>query len=159
MRLALRNPDLTTARRMALAINDFIGAPTAEPLDPGTIGIRVPRTSTATSSLLTDIEQLLVETDQPAKIVIDENSGIIVMGSDVRVSTVAVAQANLTVTIAETPQVSQPAPLSNGKTTVVPRTRIGVQVNRQAARAGQEQRVAAAARRRPQRPRHRRRAT
>ena len=59
---------------------------------------------------------------------IDERSGIIVMGNDVRVSTVAVAQGNLTVTITETPQVSQPGPFSrNGQTVVVPRTRIGVQ--------------------------------
>ena len=128
LRLALRNPDFTTAKRMAVAINDFIGAPTAEPLDPGTIGIRVPKSYKGNVvSLLTDIEQLQVEPDQPAKIVIDERSGIIVIGSDVRVSTVAVAQGNLTVSISETPQVSQPAPFSNGKTTVVPRTRIGVQ--------------------------------
>ena len=67
-------------------------------------------------ALLTEIEQLQVEPDLPAKIVIDERSGIIVMGRDVRVSTVAVAQGNLTVTISETPQVSQPAPFSRGQT-------------------------------------------
>ena len=128
LRLALRNPDFTTAKRMALAINDFIGTPTAEPLDPGTIGIRVPASYHGNVvSLLTDIEQLRVEPDQEAKIVIDERSGIIVMGSDVRVSTVAVAQGNLTVSITETPQVSQPAPFSRGQTVTVPRTRIGVQ--------------------------------
>jgi flagellar P-ring protein precursor FlgI len=128
LRLALRNPDFTTAKRMAAAINDFLGAPTAEPLDPGTVGIRVPKSYHGNVvSLLTDIEQLRVEPDQEAKIVIDERSGIIVMGSDVRVSTVAVAQGNLTVSITETPQVSQPAPFSRGRTTTVPRTRIGVQ--------------------------------
>ena len=79
-------------------------------------------------ALLTEIEQLQVEPDLAAKIVIDERSGIIVMGRDVRVSTVAVAQGNLTVTITETPQVSQPAPFSRGgRPRVVPRTRIGVQ--------------------------------
>ena len=78
-------------------------------------------------ALLTEIEQLQIEPDQPAKIVIDERSGIIVMGRDVRVSMVAVAQGNLTVTISESPQVSQPQPFSRGQTTVVPRTRIGVQ--------------------------------
>src|SRR5690606_31160112 len=76
--------------------------------------------------LLTDIEQLVVETDQPAKIVIDENSGIIVMGKDVRVSTVAVAQSNLTVTIAESPEVVQPNPLSMGQTAVQPRSDVQV---------------------------------
>ena len=129
LRLALRNPDFTTAKRMAVAINDFIGAPTAEPLDPGTIGVRVPKSYHGNVvSLLTDIEQLRVEPDQQAKIVIDERSGIIVMGSDVRVSTVAVAQGNLTVSITETPQVSQPTPFSRGgRTVTVPRTKIGVQ--------------------------------
>src|SRR5262249_39353685 len=72
-------------------------------------------------------EQLQVDPDLPAKVVIDERSGVIVIGRDVRVSTVAVAQGNLTVTVAETPQVSQPAPFSRGRTVVVPRTRIGVQ--------------------------------
>ena len=129
LRMALRNPDFTTAKRVASAINDFIGVPTAELLDPGTIGITVPEQYRGNVvSLLTEIEQLQVEPDLSAKIVIDERSGIIVMGRDVRVSMVAVAQGNLTVTITETPQVSQPTPFSRGgTTTVVPRTRIGVQ--------------------------------
>jgi len=128
LRMALRNPDFTTAKRIAAAINDFIGVATAEPLDPSTIGITVPEQYHGNVvSLLTDIEQLQVEPDEPAKIVIDERSGIIVMGRDVRVSMVAVAQGNLTVTITETPQVSQPGPFSRGETKVVPRTRIGVQ--------------------------------
>lgn len=127
LRLSLRNPDLTTARRIALAINDFIGQPTARPENPATVRLTLPRNFNGNIvDLLTDIEQLVVQTDQNAKIVIDENSGIIVMGKDVRVSTVAIAQANLTVTIAETPQVSQPAPLSNGQTTQVPRTDLQV---------------------------------
>jgi flagellar P-ring protein precursor FlgI len=117
LRLALRNPDLTTARRIALAVNDFIGAPTATPEDPATVRVTLPPGFNGNIvDLLTDIEQLMVETDQIAKIVIDENSGIIVMGKDVRVSSVAVAQSNLTVTIAEDPNVVQPAPLSNGVT-------------------------------------------
>ena len=79
-------------------------------------------------ALLTEIEQLQVEPDLAAKVVIDERSGIIVMGRDVRVSTVAVAQGNLTVTISETPQVSQPQPFSRGRDPhVSPRTRVGVQ--------------------------------
>ena len=78
-------------------------------------------------ALLTEIEQLQIEPDLPAKIIIDERSGIIVMGRDVRVSQVAVAQGNLTVTISESPQVSQPNPLSRGQTVRVPRTRVGVQ--------------------------------
>ncbi|MGE0062726.1 MAG: flagellar basal body P-ring protein FlgI, partial [Xanthobacteraceae bacterium] len=105
LRMALRNPDFTTAKRVAAAINDFIGAPTAEPLDPSTVQIRIPQQYQGNVvALLTEIEQLQVEPDQPAKIVIDERSGIIVLGRDVRVSMVAVAQGNLTVTISETPQ-------------------------------------------------------
>ena len=128
VRLALRNPDLTTATRVAAAINDFIGAPTAEPLDPATVQIVVPPPYKGNVvQLLTEVEQLQIEPDLGAKIVIDERSGVIVMGRDVRVSTVAVAQGNLTVTISESPQVSQPAPFSRGRTRVVPRTRIGVQ--------------------------------
>jgi flagellar P-ring protein precursor FlgI len=127
VRLALRNADFTTAKRIAAAINDFIGAPTAEPLDPATVQVTIPkRFHGNVVALLTEIEQLQIEPDLAAKIVIDERSGIIVMGRDVRVSMVAVAQGNLTVTISETPQVSQPGPFSSGETTVVPRTSIGV---------------------------------
>jgi flagellar P-ring protein precursor FlgI len=127
LRLALKNPDLTTSRRVALSINDFIGVPFATPEDGSTVRINLPQNFNGNIvDLLTDVEQLVIETDQPAKIVIDENSGIIVMGKDVRVSTVAVAQSNLTVTIAENPQVSQPPPLSQGVTTQVPRTDLNV---------------------------------
>jgi flagellar P-ring protein precursor FlgI len=128
LRLALRNADFTTAKRIAAAVNDYIGMPTAEPLDPSTVQITLPEKFQGNVvALLTEIEQLQIEPDLPAKVVIDERSGIIVMGRDVRVSTVAVAQGNLTVTISETPQVSQPAPFSQGRTVAVPRSRIGVQ--------------------------------
>src|SRR5215831_10557517 len=129
LRMALRNPDFTTAKRIAAAINDYIGTATAEPLDPSTVGITIPQQYRGNViSLLTEIEQLQIEPDLGAKIIIDERSGIIVMGRDVRVSMVAVAQGNLTVTISETPEVSQPLPFTRGgRTRVVPRTRIGVQ--------------------------------
>jgi flagellar P-ring protein precursor FlgI len=127
LRLALRNPDFTTSRRIAMAINDFIGQPTATPEDPATVRLTLPKHFNGNIvDLITDVEQLIVNTDEPAKIVIDQNSGIIVMGEDVRVSTVAIAQSNLTVTISENATVSQPAPLSQGRTTVVPHTTIDV---------------------------------
>src|SRR5919199_2268641 len=127
LRLALRNPDLTTAKRIAAAINDFLGSDTAEPTDPSTVNIRIPPKFQGNMiKLLTEVEQLRVEPDQPARIVIDERSGIIVMGREVRVSTVAVAQGNLTVTISEAPQVSQPREDTSGQTVVVPRTRVSV---------------------------------
>jgi flagellar P-ring protein precursor FlgI len=128
LRLALRNPDFTTARRIAAAINEFIGMSVAEPTNPGTIGIRIPRKYEGNIvQLLTEVEQLRVQPDNPAKVVVDEQSGIIVMGKDVRVSEVAIAQGNLTVTITETPQVAMPAPLTEADPVVVPRT--GITVN------------------------------
>jgi len=128
VRLAMRNPDFTTSKRVAAAINDFIGINTAEPLDSATVVVNVPQQyHGSVVSLLTEIEQLQIEPDLPAKIVVDERSGIIVMGRDVRVSMVAVAQGNLTVSISEAQQVSQPAPFSRGTTQRVNRTQVGVQ--------------------------------
>src|SRR6202051_2820357 len=128
LRLALRNADFTTAKRIAIAINDYIGSPVAEPLDPSTVELTLPKKFPQNVvAMLTEIEQLQVEPDTAAKIVIDESSRVIVIGRDVRVSTVARAQGNLTVTISESPQVSQPAPFSRGRTVVVPRTQVGVQ--------------------------------
>jgi flagellar P-ring protein precursor FlgI len=128
VRLALRNADFTTAKRIAAAINDFLGANSAEPLDSSTVQVNVPQQYAGNVvSLLTEIEQLQIEPDLAAKIIIDERSGIIVMGRDVRVSTVAVAQGNLTVTISEAPQVTQPQPFTRGRPQVVPRSRVGVQ--------------------------------
>ena len=127
VRLALRNADFTTAKRIAAAINDFLGTKTAEPIDPSTVQLTIPPEFKGNVvAFLTEIEQLQVEPDLAAKIIIDERSGIIVMGRDVRVATVAVAQGNLTVSISESPQVSQPNPLSRGRTVVTPRTSVGV---------------------------------
>ena len=128
IRIALRNPDLTTARRIAQAINAFVGVPAARSLDPGTVALQIPiNYQKDVVGLMTDIEQLRVAPDQIAKVVIDEQSGVIVMGENVRLSTVAIAQGNLTIRITETPQVSQPEAFSTGGTTqVVPRTQIDV---------------------------------
>lgn len=129
MRISLRNPDFTTARRIAQAINAFLGVKAAEPEDPATVRMRVPATyDNSIVSLLTDVEQLRVEPDQTARIVIDDVSGVIVMGENVRISTVAIAQGNLTIRITETPQVSQPAPFSaTGTTTTVDRTQVEIE--------------------------------
>jgi flagellar P-ring protein precursor FlgI len=127
VRLALRNADFTTAKRIAAAVNDYLGAKCAEPIDPSTVQLSIPAEFKGNVvAFLTEIEQLQVEPDLAAKIVIDERSGIIVMGRDVRVATVAVAQGNLTVTISESPQVSQPNPFSRGRTVVTPNSRVGV---------------------------------
>jgi flagellar P-ring protein precursor FlgI len=128
VKIALRNPDLTTARRIARAINRKLKTRAAKPLDPATVLLKVPaRYGKNIVGLLTDIEQLTVRPDQVAKIIIDEQSGVIVMGDRVRISTVAIAQGNLTIRITETPQVSQPGPFTTGgATAVVPRSRVRV---------------------------------
>jgi flagellar P-ring protein FlgI len=125
--LTLRSPDFTTARRIAQAVNAFLREPAAKPSDPATVHIELPGSyEGSVVNLVTDIEQLRIEPDLPARVVIDETSGIIVMGENVRVSTVAIAQGNLTIRITEEPQVSQPQPFGNGATVVVPRTDIAV---------------------------------
>jgi len=128
VKISLRNPDFTTARRIANAINTFLGSNVARSLDPATVMVRVPRgRDGGVVDLLTDIEQLRVEPDQLARVIIDEQTGTIVIGDNVRINTVAIAQGNLTIRVTETPQVSQPAPFSNtGQTVVVPRTEIEV---------------------------------
>lgn len=107
--IALRNPDFTTARRVAQAINSFARQPIAAATDPATVHMTIPDTRQGDLvGLVTDIEQLTVEPDMVARVVIEEKSGTIVMGDKVRVSTVAIAQGQLTIRITETPQVSQP---------------------------------------------------
>lgn len=138
VRLALRNPDLTTAQRIAGAINREVssngttGVPAriAAVANPSTVVVRRPPDYPGNMvTLLSRIEGLGVTPDQTARVVIDEASGVIVIGDDVRVSTVAIAQGSLTISIAETPQVSQPiANFSDaGQTVVVPRTEVDAQ--------------------------------
>ena len=123
LRLGLRNPDLTTARRIAAAINKALG-PIAKATDPRTVALDLANRDPIEA--LAALEDLRVEPDNPAIVVIEEASGTIVMGANVRISTVAIAQGNLTIRVTETPEVSQPAPLSNGTTVVVPRTQMQV---------------------------------
>ena len=123
LKLALKNPDFTTARRIAETINREIpGA--AEILDPATVQI-TPRGGSVVE-LMSRVENLEVTVDQPARIVINEASGTVVMGKDVRISPVAIAQGGLTISVSETPVASQPGPLSEGQTVVLPRTAIEV---------------------------------
>lgn len=125
IRLALRNPDFTTARRMADAINAYIGTGTAHATDPATVVVSRPASFRGDMvSLVADVEQLRVAADMRARVVIDEGTGTIVMGENVRVSTVAIAQGNLTITVSETPIVSQPGAFSEGETVVLPRTQV-----------------------------------
>ena len=124
LRLGLRNPDLTTARRMAAAINAALGAAAAKATDPRSVLIDLAGRDVIEA--LARISELRVQPDNAAIGVIDEASGTIVMGSKVRVSTVAIAQGNLTIRVTETPEVSQPGPFSNGTTTTVGRTNVQI---------------------------------
>ena len=126
--LALKNPDFTTARRIAQAINGFTSARLAKAENSSSVMLRRPQNYDGNIvDLITDIEQLPIQPDQPARVVISERSGVIVMGADVRISDVAIAQANLTIKITETPQVSQPNPFAEqGQTVTVPRTELEV---------------------------------
>ena len=128
IRISLRNPDLTTARRISQAINSFLRVDASQSIDPGTVGLTVPKSYPGGPvALLTDIEQLRIRPDQVARVVIDEQSGVIVMGEHVRISTVAIAQGNLTIRITEAKQVSQPNAFANtGTTQTVDRTTIDI---------------------------------
>ena len=131
IKLSLKNPDFTTAQRVADAINMHMHKNTATAKDSKTIQLVIPEELREEKvAFLTDIEQLEVVPDQIARVVIDDQSGVIVMGENVRINTVAIAQGNLTINITETPTVSQPAPFSQGgTTTTVPRTKIDVNEN------------------------------
>lgn len=128
IRISLRNPDFTTARRIAQAINAYLGGPVAQSSDSATVRMVIPDAYRNNAvGLITDVEQLRVTPDNVAKVVIDEQTGVIVMGENVRISTVAIAQGNLTIRITETAQVSQPQPFSEtGETVTVPRTQIEI---------------------------------
>lgn len=125
LKLALRNPDFTTAQRIAAAIETrFPG--TAKVLDPATVELQEVAGRVALVELLSGVENLAVDVDQPARIIINEASGTVVMSADVRISPVAVAQGGLTISVSEAPVASQPAALSGGSTAVLPRTAVQV---------------------------------
>lgn len=128
VRLALRNPDFTTARRIAQAINGYTADNLARAENSASVHLRRPNDYDGSIvDLITDIEQLPVQPDQPARVVISERSGVIVIGADVRISDVAIAQGNLTIRVSETPQVSQANPFADqGQTTTVARTNLEV---------------------------------
>jgi flagellar P-ring protein FlgI len=118
LRLSLRNPDLATATRIAKAINAFVGGEAARASDPSTVRLRRPASYRDMASLLAEVELLQVDPDQTARIVVNETTGVVVIGEDVRVSAVAVAQGNLTVQVDEAPAVSQPSAFGRGQTVV-----------------------------------------
>lgn len=127
LNLALRAPDFTTAERIEAAINNAFAGQLAKMTDPGTVEIDFNATAMRPVKLIGAIENIRITPEQKARIVIDQKSGTIVLGADVRISRFAVTQGNLTITVRETPVVSQPNPFSpNGETIVLPDTSISV---------------------------------
>jgi len=125
--LELRNPDFATAVRIADVINGFSRAryrmPLAKERDNRLVAVRLPPDVNATR-LLSEVGELLVTPDTPARVVIDERTGTVVIGEDVQISPVAVTHGGLTLRVTETPEVSQPAPASNGQTVVTAQTSV-----------------------------------
>lgn len=125
VRLTLKNPDFTTAKRIADTVNQaYPGTAFAD--NPTVVSVRN-RPEMNMMSFITAIEQMPVTVDTPAKVVIDEVNGVIVIGENVRVSRVAIAQGNLTIRVDERPFVSQPAPFSQGQTTAVPDSSVSIE--------------------------------
>lgn len=125
---SLHNPDLTTAVRVVDAINARYTVPLARAKDPGTIEIRVPDQYLGnTVPLLASLSELVVEPDNEAKVVINERTGTVVMGEQVRISTIAIAHGNLSIVIKENVDISQPLPFSEGRTAATPDTQLDIQ--------------------------------
>lgn len=123
--LSLRSPDFGTSERIAVAINESLGAGTAQAIDAGAVTVTVPKKlAKLPVSLIAQLEQIEVEPGTAARVVINERTGTIVAGGDVRLLPVAIAQGGITVSIRETPTATQPAPLASGETAVLPQSEI-----------------------------------
>ncbi|GHA89465.1 flagellar P-ring protein 2 [Algimonas arctica] len=127
VRLALRSPDFTTAGRMEASINKAIGRNVATLMDPGTVEVDLSSLQGNAAHAMGRIENMTLKSAEIARVVIDQRSGTIVLSEAVKVSSVAIAQGNLTIKIAETPVASQPNPFGFGETVVLPRTNVQVQ--------------------------------
>lgn len=128
IRLALRNPDFTTAARIEEVINEEFGRAVAVMTDAGTVSLDIGATRMRSPAhVLGRLENLTVEPERRARVVVDQRSGTIVVGSDVRISRVAVSQGNLTLRIEEAPVALQPNPFAQGETVVLPRTTASIE--------------------------------
>lgn len=128
LKLLLKEPDFTTANRIAETINKKLKRNIAFPRDAGTVDVKVlKRFKHHVVKFVASVERLEVTPDTAAKVIIDERTGTIVMGENVRISTIAVSHGSLTIQIKEEPIVVQPEPLSKGETAVVSRTRVTVE--------------------------------
>lgn len=128
VRLALREPDFTTAGRIEKAINEDFGRGVARMLDAGTVHLSIAETRMSSPAhVLGRIENIAIEPERKARVVVDQRSGTIVMGEDVRIARVAVSQGNLTLRVQESPVAVQPNPFAEGETVVVPRSRAEIE--------------------------------
>lgn len=123
--LTLNNPDFSTIKRMRDAINANFGADMAQTIDAGTIEVWNPEADAI--ELIARLEQIELTTDHHAVVVMDERTGTIVMGQEVRIDTVAVAHGSISVTVTESPLVSQPRAFAGGQTTTVDRTDVTIE--------------------------------
>lgn len=125
--LTLRTPDFSTATRMAKRINEVTGSAMATTLDAGTVRLAVPGANRGNlAQLMASIENIEVKPDARARVVVDEKTGTVVLGQNVRIAPVAVTHGNLQIQVQESADVSQPLPFSQGRTVVTPQTNIGV---------------------------------
>jgi len=125
--IALNQPDFTTALRMSNAINQELGSPIASPVDAGTVKVDVPESyRNDLVNLVASLEQINIQPDLEAKIILSERTGTVIMGENVMISPIAIAHGNLSVQIKERSNVSQPTPFSQGQTTVTPESKVSV---------------------------------
>jgi flagellar P-ring protein precursor FlgI len=128
VKLQLMQPDFTTALRISTVINDRFsngGPPLSRPENSALVAVTIPpEYANRAVEFISDIEALQVQTDRPARVIINERTGTIVMGKEVRVSPVAIMHGNLTVEIQTVNAVSQPAPFAQGQTSVVPQVEL-----------------------------------
>lgn len=129
VRLALRHPDFTTADRIERAIAGARLPLESRLLDAGTVELLFTGETSEPARLLSTIENLGVDAEQRARVVIDQKSGTVVIGADVRISAFGVTQGNLTITVRERPIAAQPAPFSDGETVVLPDTEVGIEAS------------------------------
>lgn len=123
--LSLHTPDFTTALRMSNKINDLLKTSSAKAVDSGSVEVEIPRKyRNKIVQLIARIEAVEVKPDTQAKVVLNERTGTIVMGENVKISTVAVAHGNLTIQVTTEQQISQPTAFSGGLTRTVPKTSI-----------------------------------
>lgn len=128
IRIHLRHPDFTTARRLSQVVKSSLKDVSARPISPGVVSVTIPPTyGHDPVSFISLLESLEISPDAPARVVINERTGTVIMGNRVRIAPVAIAHSSLHITIKESAEVSQPPPFSQGETVVVPDTTIVIE--------------------------------